>query len=267
MKIIPNGYVGIGTDNPQGKLHLDGAGTSIWLTDGSANPSGALRGNNGTWIIGYSGPPGAESLGIGSDAGALGDSLRALTLNAGGVTRMKVLANGDVGVGTDAPQARLDVVGTTRTCVLQITGGCDLAERLTVCEGEEANAFHVEPGMAVSIDPTRTRRFKLSDEPYDRKRVGIISGGNGVKPGLLLQDDGNPTVAGDQPVALTGQVWCHGDASFGAIHPGDLITTSRTPGHVMKVTDFDKARFAVLGQALTGLEEGRGWVQILVGKN
>jgi hypothetical protein len=47
---------------------------------------------------------------------------------------------------------------------------------------------------------------------------------------------------------------------------GDLPTTSATPGHAMRVSDFDKARFAVLGQALTGLKEGRGWVQVLVGK-
>ena len=41
---------------------------------------------------------------------------------------------------------------------------------------------------------------------------------------------------------------------------------TRTPGHAMKVSEDAKARFAVLGQALTGLTEGRGWVQVLVGK-
>lgn len=96
--------------------------------------------------------------------------------------------------------------------------------------------------------------------------MGIISGGNGVKPGLILGDEGNPAVAGDQPIALTGQVWCHADAAFGPITPGDLLTTSGTPGHAMKVSEDAKARFAVLGQALTGLAEGRGWVQVLVGK-
>jgi hypothetical protein len=29
----------------------------------------------------------------------------------------------------------------------------------------------------------------------------------------------------------------------------------------MRVSDFDRARFAVLGQALTVLKEGRGWVR------
>jgi hypothetical protein len=55
-------------------------------------------------------------------------------------------------------------------------------------------------------------------------------------------------------------------SAFGSINPGDLLTTSSTPGHAMKVSDDAKARFAVLGQALTGLKAGRGWTQVLVGK-
>lgn len=156
--------------------------------------------------------------------------------------------------------------GNARVKVLQITGGADLAEHLNVSDSHFTDEFSVRPGMVVSIDPTGNRKFKLSDQPYDRKRVGIISGGNGVKPGLVLSDQGNPQADGDQPIALTGQVWCHADANFGPINPGDLLTTSSTPGHAMRVSDDAKAHFAVLGQALTGLKEGRGWVQVLVGK-
>ena len=150
--------------------------------------------------------------------------------------------------------------------VLQITGGADLAANLTVHQPASQHQFRAEPGMVISIDPTGNRKFKLSAEPYAQKRVGTISGGNAVKPGLLLRGAGNPQAYGDQPIALTGQVWCRADASFGPITPGDLLTTSTTPGHAMRVSDFDMARFAVPGQALTGLKEGRGWVQALVGK-
>jgi len=34
----------------------------------------------------------------------------------------------------------------------------------------------------------------------------------------------------------------------------------------MEVSEDAKARFAVLGQALTNQAKGRGWVQVLVGK-
>ena len=147
--------------------------------------------------------------------------------------------------------------GVTSVKVLRIEGGADLAEHLSVTDANPGDEFKVEPGMVVSIDPSGNRKFKLADEPYDRKRVGIISGGNGVQPGLVLRDEGNPQADGEQPIALTGQVWCHADTTFGPITPGDLLTTSSTPGHAMKVTDDAKARFAVLGQALTGLKEGR----------
>ena len=65
-------------------------------------------------------------------------------------------------------------------------------------------------------------------------------------------------------MALSGRVYCLADASNGPIEPGDLLTTSETPGHAMKVTDHDRAHGATIGKAMTGLEEGRGLVLALV---
>ena len=48
------------------------------------------------------------------------------------------------------------------------------------------------------------------------------------------------------------------------IDPGDLLTTSDTPGHAMKVTDYGKAQGAILGKAMTGLVSGKGLVLVLV---
>jgi hypothetical protein len=179
---------------------------------------------------------------------------------------MEVRRDNQVILGTDQNNVNMVVKGTGQVKILQITGGADLAEHLNVADGNPEDEFQVVPGMVVSIDTSGSRKFKLADEPYDKKRVGIISGGNGVSPGLVLRDQGNPTADGEHPIALTGQVWCYADATFGAIQPGDLLTTSLTPGHAMKVTDYAQARFAVLGQALTPLARGRGWVQVLVGK-
>jgi hypothetical protein len=66
------------------------------------------------------------------------------------------------------------------------------------------------------------------------------------------------------PVALSGRVYCWADASYGSIQPGDLLTTSATPGHVMGVTDYERAQGAILGKAMGALEEGRGLVLVLV---
>ena len=65
-------------------------------------------------------------------------------------------------------------------------------------------------------------------------------------------------------MALSGRVYVQADAAFGAIQPGDLLTTSDTPGHAMKVADYAKAQGAILGKAMSGLKEGKGLVLVLV---
>ena len=84
-----------------------------------------------------------------------------------------------------------------------------------------------------------------------------------MKPGLLMGQRGTEA-DGQHPVALTGRVYCKVDASFGAVEPGDLLTTSPVSGHAMKVSDHSKATGAVLGKAMTSLESGRGLVLVLV---
>jgi hypothetical protein len=54
------------------------------------------------------------------------------------------------------------------------------------------------------------------------------------------------------------------DTSNGIIKPGDLLTTSSQPGHAMKVTDHVRAAGAILGKAMTALNDGSGMVLVLV---
>jgi hypothetical protein len=71
-------------------------------------------------------------------------------------------------------------------------------------------------------------------------------------------------LAGGRNVALSGRVYVQADASNGSIKPGDLLTTSSTPGRAMRVSDHLKAQGAILGKAMTGLDEGQGMVLVLV---
>jgi len=117
--------------------------------------------------------------------------------------------------------------------------------------------------MVVSIDPANPGKLQLSAQAYDHRVAGIISGAGGVNSGMVMRHEG--TLAdGKQPVALSGRVYCWVDASQGAIEPGDLLTTSGTPGHAMKVGDSAKAQGAIIGKAMTGLKEGKGLVLVLV---
>ena len=43
-----------------------------------------------------------------------------------------------------------------------------------------------------------------------------------------------------------------------------MLTTSATPGHAMKATDLGAAQGAIIGKAMTPLDDGRGLVLVLV---
>jgi hypothetical protein len=149
--------------------------------------------------------------------------------------------------------------GRITTQVLQITGGSDLSEQFDI----NAANHTLEAGMVVSIDPENPGQLRLSTQAYDPTVAGIVSGAGGIQPGMLMGQAGTKA-DGKHPVALTGRVYCHVDASYGPIRPGDLITTSDTPGHGMKVSDHDIARGAIIGKAMTRLDSGRGLVLVLI---
>jgi hypothetical protein len=146
--------------------------------------------------------------------------------------------------------------------VLQVNGGSDVAEPFPVREQNR-----VKPGMVVSIDATRTGSLRLANRPYDKAVAGIVSGANGIRTGMTLSQTG--TVAdGTHPIALTGRVWCYVDADVnGGIEPGDLLTTSKTPGYAMKATAARRMQGATIGKAMSALKRGKGLVLVLVGSH
>lgn len=163
-------------------------------------------------------------------------------------------ANPRVGIGTTTPVATLDVNGTTRTRVLQIVGA-DLAEKFPTSDC-------AEPGMVMEIDPEKAGLLRMSQCAYNQRVAGVVSGANDFPAGAIL---GNlPGNEDAPPIALSGRVWTWCDASEGSISPGDLLTTSLTPGHAMKSVDRERSHGAVIGKAMTSLKSGRGLVLVLV---
>jgi hypothetical protein len=153
--------------------------------------------------------------------------------------RFTFAANGDLSVGS-----------------LTIRGGADLAEPFQMSEEK------IPEGSVVVIDEANPGHLKQATFAYDTRVAGVVSGANGIKAGIALHQEG--ALEGGQNVALTGRVYVKADASFGAIEPGDLLTTSDTAGHAMKVTDHTKAQGAIIGKAMTALGDGQGMVLVLV---
>jgi hypothetical protein len=72
------------------------------------------------------------------------------------------------------------------------------------------------------------------------------------------------TLDGDISVAIAGRVYVRATSSNGAIRPGDLLTSSDRPGIAMKATDPARSMGAVIGKAISSLEDGDGLVLTLV---
>jgi hypothetical protein len=155
----------------------------------------------------------------------------------------------------------IEAQGLVKVKTLQILGGADLAEPFDVAAARDASA---EPGTVVVIDEARPGDLRVSDRAYDTRVAGVISGANDLAPGMVMKAEHSEDADGAHPVALTGRVWCKVDASFGSVKPGDLLTTSPTHGHAMKANDAGRRAGAVIGKAMTSLEDGRGLVLVLV---
>ncbi len=98
---------------------------------------------------------------------------------------------------------------------------------------------------------------------HDRRVVGVVAGGGGYRPGLIL--DRNLKQTGPRaPISIMGKVSVLADAGRVPIRVGDLLTTSEVPGHAKAVTLPAEAAGAIIGKALTPLAEGCGVVDMLI---
>jgi hypothetical protein len=239
------GNVGVGTDAPNQKLVVDGGNSVTRIAvDSTSNNAGVSLRQSGVsrWSV--------ATVGANGDFQVLEDDA--------GRNRLYIKGNGTgyVGIGTSNPMAMLDVAGTAAADVVQIRGGSDLAEKFDV----ESNS--VEPGTLMVIDDQHPGKLRPSDRAYDTRVAGVVSGAGGVRPGLTLQQQG--VMEGNTSIAIAGRVYVRAEALSAPIEPGDLLTSSNQTGYAMKATDKYKSYGAIIGKAMTGLEEGTGLVLVLV---
>ncbi len=103
----------------------------------------------------------------------------------------------------------------------------------------------IEAGQVVALDPERPGFVKPADAAAEGYVVGVA---------VAASANGTVEVA-----AAIAEVRV--DAGYGSIVPGDLLTSSPTPGAAMRALDPEAA---ILGQALEPLEVGIGTIRMLL---
>ncbi len=178
-----------------------------------------------------------------------------LEFQTGNSTKMYIANNGNVGIGTTAPETLLRVNGTAKVNVLEISGSGDVAERF------EINGL-VKPGMLVEIDPSDPGKLRLATKSYSRLVAGVVSGAKDMRPGVILDPHENDE---NLPVAMSGRAWVFCDATSSGVEPGDFLVASSRPGFAMAGRDPKKTAGATIGKAMTPLAKGKsGMVLVLV---
>jgi hypothetical protein len=252
MVIDGGGNVGIGTTSPGYRLTTSGSG------DEKLNIISTTAGNGAAIMLqntGNANSPRMEWQLIPSSTEQQ-SYMRANYIGATVVPDIMVIrGDGNIGVGTTNPQARLDVNGN-----INVTGNIN-AKYQDVAEWVQSRQ-KLTAGTVVVLDPEKSNQVIASTESYDTRVAGVIS----EQPGVLLGEGGE----GKVKVATTGRVRVRVNASKGSVRIGDLLVTSDKEGMAMKSDPVNVGGIrmhrpgTIIGKALEPLREGTGEIMVLL---
>jgi hypothetical protein len=239
------GYMNIKSSDRRGRIRMDGNQSNLWL--GGNDRSGNL---------------------IMFHQGGDNESLDQATVNLDGDQANLWLGgngrDGDLLIFSSSGNNQTDSQATIHmngeTGELFISGdihlvGADCAENFTV-----QDRSGIIPGTVLVIREEGS--LAPSQQPYDSKVAGVVSGAGGLRPGIILDDTLDQS--GACPVALSGKTYCRVTNQGGPVSVGDLLTTSALEGCAMKASDPQKSFGAVIGKALQPLDVEEGLIPILV---
>lgn len=250
---------------------LNGETGNMGLGAPGGGEGGALfiKDNNGTDTFILNGDTGEARLGGSGNAGLL-----ALRDDSGQETVVLNGAAGNIGLGRFGTPGDLFLTNDTGNTTIHLSGNtgnlnlrgdirftnniADLAEEFDLAD---VNTMH-DPGTVLSISDDG--KLAPACAAYDTRVAGVVSGAGGLRPGVILGEDRAAAPGTRCHLAVLGRVYVKAEADSGAIAVGDLLTTSSVPGHAMRVADRNRATGAIIGKSLGALEQGRGYVEILI---
>jgi hypothetical protein len=281
-----SGNIGVGTTSPIATLQVGNGSTTTpqaLYIDSNLNGNTVSAPSPGVWIewngISGAGDPAAGMTDFINNEGSGSGGWQFINTNASGTPinppAMVIQGtSGNVGIGTTAPGAKLEVSGSVKlttgsggsitfqdgstqsTAYTGVTCGGDYAESVDVSGDRKT----FTPGDVLVIDPSAPGKFLKSNEAYSTLVTGIYS----TKPGTVGRRLTTPKSPDEVPMALVGIVPVKVSAENGPIKPGDLLVASSTTGYAMKGTDRGRMLGAVIGKALGALDSGKGVIEAVV---
>ena len=216
----------IAMNGQEANITLGGNGKDgdIWFKDVDGNDSIHLDGNQANLFMGGNGRDGDIVL----------------------------FASSENNPDNDAAKSTIHLNGESGDIILR---NADCAEEFTVDTARESRPGDV---MVLGDDGL----LHPCTEAHDSRVVGVISGADLYKPGIVL--DRQPDVANRHPIALVGKVCVRVCDENGPIRTGDLLTTSSTSGHAMRASKDTRAFGAVIGKAFANHDGGTGMIPIVI---
>ena len=265
------GTVGIGTLNTsQGKLQVEAGNNSNSVgvygrsdgiggvgvygkSDGLAfyGVYGFNNNSNGYGLYGHS-----DSTGTGV-RGHSGDGIGVYGTTFAGTGVQAFSSSGDLIVGENG-SARFRVANNGTVHAPAYQGLPDFAEEI---RPSPADTSRLEPGDVLVAASDADRSVSRSRKRYSTSVLGVYS----TAPGFIGTEHPIDGASSETiPMAVIGIVPCKVSAENGPIRRGELLTTSRTPGHAMRCANHRRCSGAIVGKALTAWDKGRGVIQVLV---
>jgi hypothetical protein len=238
LTIDGGGNLGVGTQAPLDRFHLQGADANL----GFRMTNSGAGGRHYRFVA-----TNTSSSAGGGKFGVLDET--------SGTFRLVVDATGNVGIGTVSPTSMLHVTGNVTVDGNIAAKYQDVAEWVRV-------AGDRRPGLLLVIDPQEPGRATASLQAYDTKVLGVVS----PSPGILLGEPGDDKAM----IAHSGRVKVKVDAKYGPIAVGDLLVSSPTPGHAMRSEPLTVSGISMhrpgtlIGKALEALPDGQGEILILL---
>ena len=285
------GNLGVGTTSPSGRLHVvkdsahnDGSSGALLLRSGASANKGVYAGydngidagflqaidqgvayksfllnpSGGNVGVGLTGTGNARLNVMGADSTAANYSL--FVQNGSSSPLLGVRNDGNVGIGTATPAAKLDVAGGINATGT-IKGGSIEAKYQDVAEWVPSTQ-KLSAGTVVTLDPGRSNQVLASTRPYDTGVAGVVS----AQPGIALGEAGEGKVL----VATTGRVRVRVDATRGPVRIGDLLVTGDREGVAMRSEPVSiggrpfHSPGTIIGKALEPLDKGVGDILVLL---